>query len=60
MKKLYTCLLLVAHSLYGVAQNTSTFDNLPLDANGYWIGADGSKGFTDGDAYLKIKNSGYW
>ena len=60
MKKLYTCLLLVAHSLYGVAQNTSTFDNLPLDANGYWIGADGSKGFTDGDAYFKIKNSGYW
>lgn len=53
MKKLYTCLLLLAQSIYGFAQTTSTFESLPLDASGYWIGADGSGGFTNGDAYFQ-------
>jgi hypothetical protein len=61
MKKLYTCLLLLAQSIYGFAQTTSTFETLPLGNNGYWIGADGSGGFTDGDAYFKNRYSGgYW
>lgn len=66
MKKLYTCLLLVAQSIYGFAQTTSTFETLPLDANGYWIGADGSGGFANGDAYFEneyvidLKYGNYW
>ncbi|HSY62933.1 MAG TPA: DUF4465 domain-containing protein [Cytophaga sp.] len=64
MKKLYTCLLLLAHSVYGFAQTTSTFEALPLDNSGYWIGADGSGGFTDGDAYFEniysTQYGGYW
>jgi hypothetical protein len=61
MKKLYTCLLLLAQSIYGFAQTTSTFEALPLDNSGYWIGADGSGGFTNGDAYFENKYSGgYW
>jgi hypothetical protein len=57
MKKLYTCLLIVGQSIYGFAQNTSTFEDLPLGGTGYWIGADGSGGFTDGDAYFNNKYS---
>lgn len=61
MKKLYTCLLLLAHSLYGFAQNTSSFDNLPLGSNGYWNGTDNSGGFTNGDAYFtNVLQQGYW
>lgn len=59
MKKLYTCLLLLAQSIYGFAQTTSTFEELPLDASGYWKGADGSKGFTSGDAYFPNSYSTY-
>ena len=66
MKKLYTCLLLLAQSIYGFAQTTSTFESLPLDASGYWIGADGSGGFANGNAYYKnkyvidLKDGNYW
>ncbi|WP_018343075.1 DUF4465 domain-containing protein [Cytophaga aurantiaca] len=60
MKKLYTCLLLLVQSVYGFAQTTSTFEALPLDGNGYWIGADGSGGFTNGDAYFQTINEGWW
>jgi hypothetical protein len=66
MKKLYTCLLVLAQSIYGFAQTTSTFEALPLDASGYWIGADGSGGFANGDAYFKneyvidLKYGNYW
>jgi hypothetical protein len=59
MKKLYTCLLLIAQSIYGFAQKTSTFEKLPLDANRYWNGVDGSKGFTDGDAYFPNQYTDY-
>jgi len=57
-------LLLLAQSVYGFAQTTSTFESLPLDANGYWIGTDLSGGFENGDAFFKNKYSmsfgGYW
>lgn len=64
MKKLYTCLLLIMQSICSFSQTTSTFESLPLDASGYWIGEDGSGGFTNGDAYFKniysTQFGGYW
>lgn len=67
MKKLFTSLLILAQSFTGFSQTTSTFESLPLDETGYWIGADQSGGFTDGDAYFKNNYSteygddqGYW
>lgn len=53
MKKLFTALLILVQSFIGFAQTTSTFESLPLDASGYWEGADQSGGFSDGDAYFK-------
>ncbi|ABG58878.1 DUF4465 domain-containing protein [Cytophaga hutchinsonii] len=65
MKKLFTSLLLLTQSVVGFTQITSTFESLPLDQTGYWIGADKSGGFTDGNAYFKNNYSteygdGYW
>lgn len=60
MKKLFTGLLILAQSVAGFAQVTSTFENLPLDETGYWIGADGSGGFENGNAYFKNMNDGWW
>jgi hypothetical protein len=39
---------------------TSTFESLPLDASGYWIGGNGEEGFTDGNAYFEIVNTAWW
>ncbi|MGN6647668.1 MAG: DUF4465 domain-containing protein [Cytophaga sp.] len=60
MKKLFTSLLILAQALTGFSQTTSTFDDLTLDGSGYWIGDDGSGGFTNGDAYFQNINTGWW
>lgn len=53
MKKLFISLLILTQSFIGFSQSTSTFESLPLDASGYWEGADETGGFTDGDAYFE-------
>ncbi len=53
MKKLFTSLLILAQSITGFSQTTSTFEDLPLGTSGYWEGADETGGFADGDAYFK-------
>jgi len=61
MKKLYTCLLLLAYPIYSFAQTTSTFESLPLDASGYWDGSNRSGGFKDADGYFENQYyGGYW
>lgn len=53
MKKLILTGMLCTMSISMLcAQNTSTFDNLPLSTDTFWNGSDLSGGFTDGDAYF--------
>ena len=59
MKKTITLLFMCAQALVSLAQ-TSTFESLPLDASGYWIGENGEGGYTDGNAYFKNEYNTSW